>query len=83
LNVAALYSSTGEYSYRRGFSWVAIVALLAGALPSLPGFLATIKVIDGSTVPPFLLGLYNYAWFVGFGVAFTFYLTLRKLSPHG
>src|SRR5688572_29255142 len=43
LNVPALYSPAGEYSYRGGFSWVAIVALLAGALPSLPGFLATIK----------------------------------------
>src|SRR3954470_17596840 len=70
LNVPALYSSTGEYAYSGGFSWVAIVALIAGALPSLPGFLANIKVIDGSHVPASLLGLYNYAWFVGFGIAF-------------
>jgi NCS1 family nucleobase:cation symporter-1 len=81
LNVPALYSATGEYAYRGGFSWVAIVALLAGALPSLPGFLATIKVIDGSHVPAFLLSLYNYAWFVGFGVAFALYLILRKTFP--
>src|SRR5690606_21897207 len=39
LSIPALYSGTGEYRYRRGFSWVAIAALLAGALPSLPGFL--------------------------------------------
>jgi nucleobase:cation symporter-1, NCS1 family len=81
LNVSALYSPTGEYSYRRGYSAVAIVALLAGALPSLPGFLATIKVIDGAHVPAFLLGLYNYAWFVGFGISFGLYLILRKLFP--
>ena len=56
LNVSALYSATGEYTYVRGFSWVAIAAFLAGALPSLPGFLANIKVIDGAQVPPFLLG---------------------------
>jgi NCS1 family nucleobase:cation symporter-1 len=83
LNVPALYSPTGEYRYSGGFSWVAIVALCAGALPSLPGFLATIKVIDGTHVPPFLLGLYSYAWFVGFGIAFLLYLVLRKLSPNG
>lgn len=82
LNVPALYSQRGEYTYRRGFSWVAVAALVAGTLPSLPGFLATIKAIDGSHVPPFLLGLYNYAWFVGFGVAFVKYLVLRRMFPH-
>jgi NCS1 family nucleobase:cation symporter-1 len=83
LNVGALYSVTGAYAYSRGFSWVALVALAAGALPSLPGFLATVKLIDGAAVPAFLLGLYNYAWFVGFGVAFALYLILRKLAPNG
>jgi nucleobase:cation symporter-1, NCS1 family len=82
LNVAALYSSTGEYRYSGGFSGVAIVALLAGALPSLPGFLATVKLMDGENVPSFLLGLYNYAWFVGFGIAFVIYLVLRKILPN-
>ncbi len=81
LNVAALYSATGEYRYTGGFSWVAIAALFAGALPSLPGFLAQVHAIDGSGIPSFLLHLYNYAWFVGFGVAFVVYLVLRKLAP--
>ncbi len=81
LDVNALYSPAGEYRYSGGFSWVAIVALLAGALPSLPGFLVTVKLIAGTGLPPFLLGLYDYAWFVGFGVAFAVYLALRKLAP--
>ncbi len=81
LNVAALYSATGGYTYSHGISWVAITALVAGALPSLPGFLVTIKVIAGAGLPGFLLGLYHYAWFVGFGVAFAVYLGLRKLAP--
>ncbi|HEX2852069.1 MAG TPA: NCS1 family nucleobase:cation symporter-1 [Opitutaceae bacterium] len=81
LNVPDLYNPEGEYRYSGGFSGVAIAALLAGALPSLPGFLATVKLIDGASVPPFLLGLYNYAWFAGFGIAFALYLILRKLAP--
>jgi NCS1 family nucleobase:cation symporter-1 len=83
LDVPALYSSHGEYSYRGGVSWVALIALLAGALPSLLGFLATTKIVDGSNIPTLLLSLYNYAWFVGFGVAFVLYLVLRKISPRG
>jgi len=83
LNVLNLYLPAGEYRYSGGFSLVAIVAFALGVLPSLPGFLATVKVIDGTHVAPFLLGLYNYAWFVGFGVAFVVYLILRKLAPRG
>ncbi len=82
LNVAALYSDRGEYTYRHGTSWIAIAALVAGALPSLPGFLANIKVIDSTALPALLLSLYNYAWFVGFGIAFVLYLLLRRIAPN-
>ena len=81
LNVLGLYNPEGEYSYKNGFSVVAIVALVLGVLPSLPGFFATVRLIDGTQVPPFLLGLYHYAWFVGFGISFAVYVALRKLAP--
>ena len=81
LNVAALYAPDGEYTYSRGYSWAAILALLAGALPNLPGFLASIHVIDGTHVPPFLMELYSFAWLAGFAIAFAAYLVLRKLAP--
>lgn len=81
LNLAALYRSDGEYGYCGGVSWVAMVALLAGALPSLPGFLVNVKILSGA--PAFLLGIYDYAWFVGFGVAFAVCLAFRKLAPAG
>jgi NCS1 family nucleobase:cation symporter-1 len=83
LSLPALYSGNDEYSYRNGFSWVAIVALLAGVLPSLPGFLVTTHLIEATHVSGFLLNLYNYAWFIGFGVAFVVYLSLRKTFPNG
>jgi NCS1 family nucleobase:cation symporter-1 len=82
LSVSALYSGTGEYRYSKGFSWVAIIALTAGVLPSLPGFLATVGAIDPAQVAAFLLSLYNYAWFVGFAVAFAVYLALRRFAPN-
>ncbi len=81
LNVKALYQPGGEYRFTNGFSVVALVALAGGVLPSLPGFLATVKLINGANLPAALLGLYNYAWFVGFAIAFVVYLTLRKVAP--
>jgi NCS1 family nucleobase:cation symporter-1 len=82
LNVPELYKPAGEYTYTRGTSRVALVALVVGALPSLPGFLANIKVVAATSLPVFLVRLYDYAWFVGFGIAFALYLILRKLAPN-
>lgn len=82
LDLEALYRSDGEYRFTNGFSVAAIVALVLGILPSIPGFLVHVKIKDASLMPPFLLDLYNYAWFVGFGVAFAAYLILRKLAPN-
>ncbi len=82
LNVPALYSTAGEYRYSAGTSWVAVIALLAGALPSLPGFLVNVKLVDAARVPVFLLSLYSVAWLAGFAIAFVVYLILRKLAPN-
>ena len=81
LSVYALYTPDGPHHYRGGFSLVALIALVLAVLPSLPGFFATVHLIDGAHLPAFLLHLYNYAWFVGFAVAFVVYLALRKLAP--
>ena len=81
LNVPALYSSCGEYRFTGGVSLVALVALVVGALPSLPGFLVNVKLLDANSIPAPLSHLYNYAWFIGFAMAFTVYLALRKLAP--
>src|SRR5277367_4399414 len=43
LNVPALYQADGEYHFTNGISWVALIALIVGALPSLPGFLVNIN----------------------------------------
>ena len=82
LDLKALYDPHGAHSYTNGFSTVALIALIVAVLPALPGFLAQVHLIDGTGLSPFLLGLYNYAWFVGFGIAFASYLLLRKFAPN-
>jgi len=76
LDVPALYSDKSEYWYRNGFNPVAFVALAAGILPNLPGFLGVVK---WAKVSPFWIHLYSYAWFVGFGISFAVYVIGTRL----
>ncbi len=74
LNVDHLYSHTGQYGFTNGFNKVAIIALLCGILPNLPGFLLQVKIISATAFPEWISQLYNYAWFVGFFVSGIVYL---------
>jgi NCS1 family nucleobase:cation symporter-1 len=62
-----LYLRGGAYEYSRGFNWLAIAALAAGAGTALVGL-----------VIPSLRTLYDYSWFVGFAVSFVCYYGLMK-----
>jgi len=59
---------------------VAVVALLLGILPNVPGFLATIDVVPQDAVPGWINDLYHYAWFVGFIVSGVVYLAMSRRS---
>lgn len=83
LEVDELYSHKGRYQYGNGFNKIAIIALLAGIIPNIPGFLVQIKVIDTALVPEWISHLYNYAWFVGFFVSGLVYLSLMKRRNTG
>src|SRR5437660_2233711 len=65
-----LYRKQGVYTYNGGWNWRAVVATLLGC------FFAWIGVFV-----PALRPLYDYAWFVGFGVAFVVHLLLMKFMP--
>src|SRR5947207_4083655 len=80
LHLNALYRADGEYRYTSGFSLIAIFALVVAVLPSLPGFLVTVKLIDPASVPAFFVRLYDYEWFVGFAIAFVVSLGLHTLN---
>ncbi|EEF59471.1 NCS1 family nucleobase:cation symporter-1 [Pedosphaera parvula] len=81
LSLVDLYKPDGEYRYTKGFSLVGLFALIVSILPNVPGFLATINVIPKDKLPPFLMTIYSYAWFVGFLIAFLLYSILRSLAP--
>ena len=67
LTVIDLYRRGGEYEYKNGFNLKAIFALAAGIVVALIGLLV-----------PSLRFLYDYAWFVGFGVSFLVYHIIMK-----
>lgn len=81
INVDDLYRNQGSYTYKNGYNSIALIALAAGILPNIPGFLAQIKVLPEAAVPPFLNELYHYAWFVGLGIAGIVYSLLMRIQP--
>jgi NCS1 family nucleobase:cation symporter-1 len=60
-----LYRRGGVYEFSRGVNWKAILALVAGSAVAFVGL-----------VYAPLRALYDYAWFVGFGVSFVVYWAL-------
>ncbi|MFL5747775.1 MAG: NCS1 family nucleobase:cation symporter-1 [Niastella sp.] len=77
-----LYKLQGQYTYSKGFNQSALLALLMGVIPNIPGFLTTIKVIAPDSVPAWISNLYNYAWFVGFLISGLSYLfMMRNYKP--
>lgn len=81
LDVHALYQSEGAYSYSRGWNLRALVALVCGVLPNLPGFLAASGVLE--SVPPVFDTIYVYAWFVGFLLSGAIYWLMARREAVG
>ncbi|MBL0270836.1 MAG: NCS1 family nucleobase:cation symporter-1 [Chitinophagaceae bacterium] len=78
LEVDELYSFKGRYQFSGGINYKAVLALLIGIVPNIPGFLVTINVLRADMVPAVISNIYHYAWFVGFLVSGLVYLTLMK-----
>jgi NCS1 family nucleobase:cation symporter-1 len=67
LAVEDLYRRNGDYEYRNGVNYRALISLAAGILVTLPGLAV-----------PALRWLYDYAWFVGFTVSGLCYIVLMR-----
>ena len=70
LRIDDLYRRHGAYEYQNGINRNSVVALVAGVAVALLGLV----------VPPLRL-LYDYAWFVGFGVSGALYAFLMQRAP--
>jgi NCS1 family nucleobase:cation symporter-1 len=70
LKLADLYRENGAYRYAGGWNWRAVVATVAGCFFAWIGW---------NPKSPLHI-LFDYAWFVGFGVAFALYVVLMKVS---
>ncbi len=75
LDVPDLYRVGGRYPR---WNPAAMIALVAGILPNVPGFLMSARVIGGADEPGFFNAIYPYAWFSGFFFAGLLYLVLAQ-----
>jgi NCS1 family nucleobase:cation symporter-1 len=72
LDLTDLYRNDGRYA---GVNGRAVIALLLGVLPNIPGFLANIGVISSEGL---IVNLYNYAWFIGLAISGAAYWALMR-----
>lgn len=80
LDIDALYSTRpgDAYWYWGGWNPAALLALLAGAAPCVPGL---ISELTGCTVAAIWTQLYHCCWFVGFFLAAGVYVAASKAAP--
>ena len=72
LDVEELYrpGPGGKYWFSNGYNWRALVAVAAGVIPVLPGFLNAATTEGGVVADPnFFDELYRYGVFVAFGIS--------------
>ncbi|HKS29880.1 MAG TPA: NCS1 family nucleobase:cation symporter-1 [Pyrinomonadaceae bacterium] len=70
LALGDLYKTQGVYTYSGGWNWRAVAATLLGC------FFAWIGLVVAPLRP-----LYDYAWFVGFGVSALMHYLLMRVAP--
>lgn len=66
LNVEHLYTlkKNGAYYYTGGYNLAALLALLVGIFPVIPGFLQKVGILG--SIPEIFMTIYNNAWFFSF-----------------
>jgi NCS1 family nucleobase:cation symporter-1 len=76
LDLKGLYRKEGPYWYLGGVNPIAIVALLAGIAPCVPGFLGTVGAL---TVSKIWMNMYSYTWFISFAISLVSYAGLTRV----
>jgi NCS1 family nucleobase:cation symporter-1 len=78
LSVADLYLPDGRYAFTKGYNRFALLSLVLGIVPNIPGFLVNIGVMPAAAFPAWVVQIYSYAWFVGFFVSGGCYCQLMR-----
>ncbi len=79
LHVDDLYRSDGRYRYRGGINWWAVLALVVGVVPNLPGFImAATGHTPSGALESLAASVYDFAWLVGFFLSFLVYFTCMR-----
>jgi NCS1 family nucleobase:cation symporter-1 len=78
LSLDGLYQhgARSPYWYVEGFNPAAAFAFALGVLPNVPGFLRAAGAVTWCA--PWAAAVYDYAWFVGFGIAFVVYVAMMR-----
>eukprot|EP00891_Asterochloris_glomerata_P007041 jgi/Astpho2/7041/e_gw1.00107.50.1_t len=81
LDVNGLYSadSAGPYWYKGGWNRAAVLALLGGIAPTLPGLLQEVGLLQN--IASWLRLLYSASWFVGTLTGSAMYVLLTRRTP--
>ncbi len=82
LDLESLYQREGIYWYRSGYNPIALVALVIGISPNVPGFLVQAGLLGKEAVPMFFQSVYTYAWFVGFFLSGAVYFIGMNLGKN-
>jgi NCS1 family nucleobase:cation symporter-1 len=80
LDLPGLYKKDGPYWYSGGFNVLALIALVLGIAPCVPGFVAAVSDRLKDSIPPIWSQLYAYAWFISFGISFVTYIVLMLMA---
>jgi NCS1 family nucleobase:cation symporter-1 len=73
--VGELFKLDGRYRGVQGWNLAGVAALVIGVAPNLPGFLHTVGL---ATPPAIFDSLFQWAWFIGFGLAALIYGILMR-----
>ncbi len=71
LSLDDLYTRGGQYEYTGGWNLKAVLALVLGVAPCLPGYLEVAGVLEKGTVAPLWVTLFDFGWFVSLMIAGT------------
>jgi NCS1 family nucleobase:cation symporter-1 len=78
LDADALYERYSRFRYRNGWNPAALVAFTVPVLINLPGFLHAASPTSFGGIGGLWLSFYQYAWFIGIGLALIIYTILMR-----